>query len=66
MAFQVGDRVEQHARSTEHAGRRGMIREVVRGDPSPRYLIHWDDGHDSVYTPAAGSLSVVDAARKPE
>ena len=34
----------------------GVIEEVVREAPSPRYRIRWDDGHESVYTPAAGAL----------
>jgi hypothetical protein len=33
-----------------------VIEEVVRVDPSPRYRIRWDDGHESIYTPAAGAL----------
>jgi hypothetical protein len=56
MALQVGDRVGQQAPSTEPASRTGVIEDVVRGDPSPRYRIRWDDGHESVYTPAAGCL----------
>jgi hypothetical protein len=43
-----------------------MIKEVIRGDPSPRYRIRWDDGHESVYTPAAGCLKKVPAAKKPK
>jgi hypothetical protein len=31
------------------------VREVFRED-QPRYRIEWDDGHASVYTPAAGAL----------
>ena len=30
--------------------------EVLRGDQSPRYRIEWDDGHTTIYTPAAGAL----------
>lgn len=56
MALQVGDKVEEQARSTARLSRTGMIEEVVRDDPSPRYRIRWDDGHQSVYTPAAGCL----------
>jgi len=56
VALQVGDKVEEQARSTERATRRGVIDEIVHGDPSPRYRIRWDDGHESVYTPAAGGL----------
>ena len=64
MALQVGDKVEEQARSTERASRTGVIEEVVRGDPSPRYRIRWDDGHESVYAPAAGSLHKVPATRE--
>jgi hypothetical protein len=56
MALKVGTRVAVEAGSTERPGRTGVIEEVVRGDPSPRYRIKWDDGHESVYTPAAGAL----------
>ena len=56
MALQVGDKVEEQVRSTERPARTGTIEELVHGDPSPRYRIRWDDGHESVYTPAAGSL----------
>ena len=55
MALKTGERViAESERATEH-GRAGVIEEVVREDP-PRYRIRWDDGHESVYTPAAGSL----------
>jgi hypothetical protein len=64
MAFRVGDRVEEQARSTESPARAGTIREVVHGDPSPRYRIRWDDGHESVLTPAAGALNKLPAAKK--
>jgi hypothetical protein len=33
------------------------VSEVVREQP-PRYRIAWDDGHESIYTPAAGALHV--------
>lgn len=56
MTFEVGDRVVAEAESIERRARSGTVREVLREDPSPRYGIEWDDGHSSVYTPAAGSL----------
>ena len=64
MALQVGDRVEEQARSTERATRTGTIEEVVHSDPSPRYRIRWEDGHESVYTPAAGGLHKLAAAKQ--
>ena len=56
MVFQVGDRVVAESESTERPQRMGTVLELLRGDPSPRYRIEWDDGHTTLYTPAAGAL----------
>jgi hypothetical protein len=56
MALKPGTRVTVEAQSTSKPARSGVIKEVLRGDPSPRYSIRWDDGHESIYTPAAGAL----------
>ena len=55
MTFQAGDRVVVESESTQRAHRAGTIEEVIREQP-PRYRIRWDDGHESIYTPAAGAL----------
>jgi Domain of unknown function (DUF1918) len=55
MEFKVGDRVVAESESTERRPRAGTIREVLRASP-PRYRIAWDDGHETIYTPAAGAL----------
>jgi hypothetical protein len=55
MAFKVGERVVAESESTERPARAGTVREVVRETP-PRYRIEWDDGRESIYTPAAGAL----------
>lgn len=62
MAFHVGDRVVAESESTERPPRTGTVLEVVHEDPSPRYRIEWDDGHTTVYTPAAGALSAAPKA----
>jgi hypothetical protein len=56
MELKVGNRVEVESESTEQRPRTGVIEEVLREAPSPRYRIRWDDGHESIYTPAAGAL----------
>jgi len=56
MAFKVGKRVVAESASTHRRPRPGVIEEVLRGDPSPRYRIRWDDGHETIYTPASGAL----------
>ncbi len=55
MTFQVGERIVAEAESTERQPRTGTVREVMREHPA-RYRIEWDDGHESIYTPAAGAL----------
>jgi hypothetical protein len=56
MAFAVGATVMAQAKSTSRGPRTGVIEEVLRGDPAPRYRIRWDDGHESTVTPASGTL----------
>jgi hypothetical protein len=56
MDLKVGNHVEVESESTERKPRKGVIEEVVREAPFPRYRIRWDDGHESIYTPAAGAL----------
>ena len=56
MELKVGDRVKVESQSTERPPRTGVVEEVVREAPSARYRIRWDDGHESIYTPAAGAL----------
>src|SRR2546428_440171 len=53
MAFEVGERVVAESESTDRRPRSGVVEEILRGDPSPRYRIRWDDGHESIYTPAS-------------
>ena len=56
MQLKAGHRISVESESTERPSRAGVIEEVVGEEPSPRYRIRWDDGHESIYTPAAGAL----------
>jgi len=56
MQFEVGDHVISESESTERRPRRGLVEEVLRGEPHPRYRIRWDDGRQTSYTPAGGAL----------
>jgi Domain of unknown function (DUF1918) len=64
MELKAGDRVKVETESTERPPRMGVIEEVVHGPPSPRYRIKWDDGHESIYTPAAGALGPAEPANR--
>jgi hypothetical protein len=65
MAFEAGTAVLTQAGSTSRGPRTGVIEEVLRGDPSPRYRVRWDDGHESVLTPADGVLKAQPRKRRP-
>jgi hypothetical protein len=62
MKLEAGDRVRLESESTERPARVGVVEEVIAETDSPRYRIRWDDGHESIYTPAAGALSRAEAA----
>ena len=64
MEFKSGDRVQVESESTERPARTGVIEEVVQGTAHARYRIRWDDGHESIYTPAAGALHSAEPATK--
>jgi hypothetical protein len=64
MEFKSGDRVQVESESTERPPRTGVVEEVVHGTAYPRYRIRWDDGHESIYTPAAGALRRAGASEK--
>ena len=63
MKLKVGNRIKVEAESTERPPRTGVIEEVVSEAP-PRYRIRWDDGHESIYSPAAGALSPAEPTEK--
>ena len=65
MAFEVGKRVVTESESTDRRPRPGVIEEVLRGDPSPRYRIRWDDGRETIYTPASGALRAEQRRKRP-
>ncbi len=69
MAFEVGSRVvapQNQRRLTGvasgplQAPRHGVIEEVLRGEPAPRYRIRWDVGGESIYTPTDSGLRAAD------
>src|ERR1700728_1794402 len=64
MAFEVGTAVLTQAGSTSKGPRAGTIAEVLRGEPSPRYRVRWEDGHESVLTPTDGSLKAAPRRRR--
>ena len=62
MQFQVGDPVIAEAESTSRMPRRGIVEEVLGSEAHTRYRIRWEDGRESIYTPAAGALRLAEPA----
>jgi hypothetical protein len=57
VTAKIGDRVVVEAEGTSRTPRHGVIQEVLREQP-PRLRIEWDDGRESIVSPAAGALHV--------
>jgi hypothetical protein len=53
----IGDRVVVETERASQTARHGVIEEIVQEEP-PRFRVQWDDGHESILTPAAGALRV--------
>jgi hypothetical protein len=62
MRPHVGDRITVESERVSQPGRTGVIEEIVGEDP-PRMRVRWDDGHESVFTPAAGAAKVTSPER---
>jgi hypothetical protein len=57
VSVKIGDRVLVEAERASQTARGGVIEEILQEQP-PRFRVHWDDGHESILSPAAGSLHV--------
>ena len=64
MKLEVGARINVEAESTERTPRTGVVEEVLSEPPTARYRIRWDDGHESIYAPAAGAVGRAGPAEK--
>jgi hypothetical protein len=62
MDLKVGERVVAESESTDRPPRAGTIEEVLA--EARRYRIRWDDGHTSIYSPAAGALAREEIKRR--
>jgi hypothetical protein len=62
MTARAGDTILVESERAAQPGRRGVIKEVLKEAP-PRFRVRWDDGHESIFTPAAGAAKI--EARKP-
>jgi len=59
----VGDRIIVESERAAQSGRAGVIEEVLADDP-PRFRVHWDDGHTSIFAPSAGVARIERSKKK--
>lgn len=60
MEAETGDRILVEAETVGQPEREGEVLEVVEGATQVTYRVRWSDGHESLFTPAAGALRVRD------
>jgi Domain of unknown function (DUF1918) len=53
MKAQAGDRIVVESERVEQPPRTGVVEEVIAEKPA-RLRVRWDDGHTTVFAPAAG------------
>ena len=53
MSVHKGDSIVFESEKVGQSAPRGVIEEVLREQP-PRFRVRWEDGHESVFAPAAG------------
>lgn len=56
MQGAVGDRLTVKAVHQGETDRHGAIIEVHGQNGEPPYLVRWEDGHESLFFPAAGTV----------
>ncbi len=57
MEGRVGDSIVVESERADQTHRTGVIEEVLQPEP-PRYRVRWEDGHESILTPAAGAARI--------
>jgi Domain of unknown function (DUF1918) len=57
MKVVVGDRIVVEAEKVGQPTRTGVVEEVLASDP-PRLRVRWEDGHTTVFSPAAGAATI--------
>jgi hypothetical protein len=64
MKAAVGATIVVESEKAAQPERKGVIEEVLRDDP-PRFRVRWEDGHASIFAPAAG-VAKIEAKSKPK
>jgi hypothetical protein len=57
MAVRIGDTIVMESERVTQPTRSGTIEEVLQAQPA-RFRVRWEDGHESIVAPAAGSAQI--------
>jgi hypothetical protein len=57
MEADVGDGIVLESERVGQPAHTGVVEEVLQKQP-PRYRVRWEDGHESIVTPAAGAARI--------
>jgi hypothetical protein len=57
MEAHVGDSIVLESERVGQSAHSGVIEEVLREHPA-RYRVRWEDGHESIVSPAAGAARI--------
>jgi hypothetical protein len=63
MKAHVGDRIAVESERVAKPPRRGVVEEVIQEEPQ-RLRVRWDDGHETIFAPAAGVARVEKSKRQ--
>ena len=61
MKVKAGDSISIDSEKAGVAARKGKILEVLEASYGTRYSVRWDDGHESVIHPIAGTARIESA-----
>jgi hypothetical protein len=59
MDAKTGDRIAVETERVGQPPREGEVLDVIEGPTVISYRVKWDDGRESSFTPAAGSVIVL-------
>lgn len=63
MQAKAGNHIVVESETVGTPTRQGEVLEVIEGEVGVRYRVRWEDGHESTFTPSAGSVRVIKKAR---
>jgi hypothetical protein len=58
MKAQVGDEIQIDSERAGEPARVGEILEIIEAAYGTSYRVHWNDGHESVIHPMAGTVRI--------